>query len=171
MAAKPIRSAVVVDGIAYLSLTKGQVAKFDPEDIPLVCQRNWQADASHYGHYAASAMRIGNNKRIRLYMHKVILGVGGEAEVDHINGDKLDNRKSNLRKCTAAQNRTNVPRLKNNKSGVKGVYWASNCRKWRAKISVANKSVMLGTYSSKEEAARVYRAALSKAHGEFARFD
>jgi len=88
--------------------------------------------------------------------------------VDHINGNPLDNRKSNLRICTHAENSNNTGPRKNNTSGYKGVYWAKRNKRWLAQITHNGKQVYIGHYKDKEEAARAYDAKAKEFQGEFA---
>lgn len=92
-------------------------------------------------------------------------------QVDHVNGDRDDNRLCNLRLATPSQNMWNSCRPKNNTSGVKGVSWSEQYRKWQASIKVNRRSVALGSFDNKEEAAEAYQAAALIYHGEFARFE
>ena len=87
-------------------------------------------------------------------------------EVDHINGDKLDNRKENLRVCTHRENGKNQKISINNTSGYKGVF--ANHKNWQAVIGVDGKPIYLGTYPSPEKAAEAYDVAAKKYHGDFA---
>ena len=87
--------------------------------------------------------------------------------VDHINGNPLDNRKSNLRICTNAENQRNKGVYKNNKSGYKGVHWFKRDKKWQAQIKHNNKSIHIGLYEDKEEAARAYDKKAKELHGNF----
>lgn len=90
--------------------------------------------------------------------------------IDHINGDKEDNRIENLRACTPAQNQYNSPKKRNNKSGFKGVVEHKRCtkKKWQAKIVVDGTLNSLGYYETPEKAGAVYEAAARKYAGEFA---
>ena len=92
-------------------------------------------------------------------------------EIDHINGDKGDNRIANLRLCTINQNRQNKPKYKNNKSGFKGVCFESGEREkpWRARIVVNKKAISLGNFHTKLEAHHAYQEAAKKYFGEFNR--
>ena len=94
----------------------------------------------------------------------------GHFEVDHINGDKADNRIENLRLSTRGQNRANSAHNKSSKSGLKGVYWCKKQKKWRAQITVNKKVMKLGAFADPFEAHMAYREAAVKYHGEFANF-
>lgn len=99
-----------------------------------------------------------------------VYGEWPAAQIDHIDGDKSNNRISNLRLATPAQNSWNQAKRKNNTSGYKGVRWnSSNPRKsWLAAIGHQNRKISLGRYSTKEEAHHAYCVAAQKFHGEFA---
>jgi hypothetical protein len=81
------------------------------------------------------------------YLHKMILEVGEGEEVDHVNQNPLDNRKSNLRPCTKAQNARNSNIRSNNTSGVWGVSWYKKSQKWRASITINREFIHLGCSS------------------------
>jgi hypothetical protein len=88
--------------------------------------------------------------------------------IDHINGDKADNRICNLRLATDYQNSYYRPRKSTNTSGLKGVYQREN-GKYRATITIEKQKINLGTFETKEEAYAAYCEAARKLHGEFAR--
>ena len=88
--------------------------------------------------------------------------------VDHINGDKLDNRWSNLRPATIMSNACNVGKKSSNTSGYKGVYWDKRRQKWCSKINVESRNKHIGYFTTKEEAYRAYCKAAHKYHGDFA---
>lgn len=91
------------------------------------------------------------------------------SEIDHINGDKLDNRIANLREASPSQNMCNRGRPKHNKLGVKGVHWHEKRRKYIAQIRVNNRGKHLGYFQTLEEAKAAYAAECLSLHGEFAR--
>lgn len=109
-------------------------------------------------------------------MHRTVMGMllGDRRQVDHINGDGLDNRRSNLRVGSQAENLANSgPRVTKRqrsapKSGYKGVCWDPVNEKWVAQITVHYKNRKLGRFVSIEDAARAYNAAALEAWGEFA---
>lgn len=92
-----------------------------------------------------------------------------EAEIDHINGVKSDNRWINLREATRSQNMQNRSALSNNTTGYKGVYQQG--KKWRASICSNGIPVTLGTFPTRESAYAAYTAAASKLHGSFANIE
>jgi hypothetical protein len=112
-----------------------------------------------------------NETRKVTALHRLILGDPQGYVVDHINGDKLDNRKYNLRICTEQQNRHNSAGQKNSKSGYKGVSWHSGKNKWESSIRVDNKLLFLGNFLNIEEAALAYDTAAKTYFKEFARLN
>ena len=114
--------------------------------------------------------RRGERERSRtsLPMHRLIMDAPKGMDIDHINGNPLDNRKSNLRICTRAENMRNRGAQKNNTSGYKGVGWCKHRKKWHAQIKHNGKQIYIGRYKDKEEAARAYDAKAKELHGEYA---
>jgi hypothetical protein len=145
-----------------IPLTKGLVAIVDDEDA-IVATRGWCVNNG----YACRGRRIVDGPGSpKIYLHNEILGERPfpDARPDHINGNKLDNRRSNLRWGTIRQNAANsAPRP--SKSGYRGVY-PTKGGKFQARISTS-----IGTYDSAEEAAHAYDDALAAIHGEFARMN
>lgn len=88
-------------------------------------------------------------------------------QIDHIDGDKLNNRIANLREATATQQQHNRGLSKRNKSGFKGVYWKRDVRKWHAQIRIAGRIKHLGDFTDLEDAAAAYAAEAAIHHGEF----
>lgn len=89
--------------------------------------------------------------------------------IDHINGDRSDNRLCNLREATHTQNRFNAGKWGHNKSGFKGVSFHPFSGLWRARVSVNRKDVCLGYFHTKEEAHAVYQRRVAEFHSEFTR--
>lgn len=91
-------------------------------------------------------------------------------EIDHINGDTGDNRFANLRDATPSQNQYNQKIPKNNKSGVKGLFWIERLKKWRACVAATTQNGFngyLGIYSSRDDAIAAIKAGRRLLHGEF----
>jgi hypothetical protein len=136
----------------------------DSEDYEKVKDFKWSKDNNGY---AASSLYVGNGKSKFVNMHRLILGEIKEGlRVDHINLNKLDNRKSNLRLATASQNAWNTGLRSTNTSGYKGV--SRKGRNWISIICVNGVKHTLGTYESKEDAAKAYNIMAIKYFGEFA---
>lgn len=102
-------------------------------------------------------------------MHQLLMNPPDELCVDHVNGNGLDNRRSNLRLATNQQNQANSQKKTPATSRFKGVSWSKTKQKWRAYICPARKYIHLGYFTSEEEAARAYDTAASKIFGDFAR--
>lgn len=164
------RPCVVQGSVAYLPLTKGYTAIIDPEDVPLANLRSWYAlESKKKGGkvrsvYAAS--RVGDKI---VLLHRVITNAEDGLEVDHENGNGLDNRKKNLRQATRVQNSQNMKIRADNTSGYKGVSPFTRDAKWQACICVNGKTKSLGLFDTREKAAEAYKSAAQTYYGEFAR--
>jgi hypothetical protein len=98
------------------------------------------------------------------------MGEPDNMEVDHINTNKLDNRRENLRVCTRQQNNCNTNKRSDNKSGFKGVCFEKRRQKFVARIRIDGKLKHLGYFATAAAAHEEYKIAAVKYHGEFARF-
>lgn len=92
-----------------------------------------------------------------------------DGDIDHIDGDRANNRLSNLRIATRSQNLANTRRHRDNASGFKGVTWVPRVQKWMAQIRVGGRTKYLGYFATPEEAHAAYLEAARQAFGEFAR--
>lgn len=134
----------------------------DPEDVAVVLSRSWCLSKKGEHFYVI-------DRKNNIYLHRLLTGAHAGKVVDHINGDSLDNRKVNLRECTHKENiRNRCRKNKNNTSGFRGVFWAAHAKLWRAKIKVDRKTVYLGYFKDKTQAAVAYNDAALKFHGQFA---
>jgi hypothetical protein len=149
-----------------ISLTRGHVALVDDDDYELLSAFKWHLDGSGY---ASRDAQIAG-KRIKVRMHRVLTGLecGDKRQVDHINGNRLDNRRENLRIVLQSENLLNVRRHRDNKSGFKGVSLHKPTGKWIAFIMAAGAHKYLGLFASPELAHAKYCEAAKLLHGEFA---
>lgn len=152
-----------------IALTRGKVAVIDDADASLVAGHNWHAEKDHGVWYARTKpLYRHNRKRPPITMHHLILGKNAGGHIDHIDGDGLNNRRSNLRAATASQNAMNQRRLKaNNTSGFKGVSRRRN-GKWHVQIQHLGRKIHLGDFSDIQRAAETYDKAAKELFGEFA---
>lgn len=155
-----------------IELTQNQVTTIDDKDESLVSGYKWYADFDKKlgKYYAKTTIRV-NGKRVSLRLHRLIKDAQVGEVVDHINGDTLDNRSSNLRKCTQSDNVKNRSINKNSGSGYKGVVWHSQAKKWQSRISFKKKYLSLGLFEDKKQAALAYNEAAKTYYGEFAKFN
>jgi hypothetical protein len=152
-----------------IQLTRGKVALVDDEDFDWLNQWKWYAQPNVFAGKKAYAQRtqyISSENKVGVMMHRLIMGATRGLEVDHINGDGLDNRRCNLRLCTRTENARNLRKSKANTSGYKGVSKYFN--KWQARLETNGKQVFVGLFPTIEEAARAYDAKAKELFGEFA---
>ncbi len=149
--------------VKQVNLTQGKVALVDDEDYGFVMRWTWSLSAKGYaqeGHYH------------KQYMHRLLTQCPKGKQVDHINGDKLDNRRDNLRICTHGQNLCNqMPQQRKKTSIYKGVFLVKGAKTWTARIRKDRKNINLGRFQDEREAAIAYNAAAKIHHGEFARLN
>lgn len=156
-------------------------AKVDDEDYKLVSKYQWRVlkhNLSDRLFYAVTNVTIGatliggreyGGRVKRLSLHRLIMNAGNSDIVDHINGDGLDNRKSNLRFCIAKQNSANASISKANKSGFKGVYFRKSRKKYVAVIGDSRKKgYYLGCFKRKKDAINAYRNEAERRYATFA---
>jgi hypothetical protein len=150
-----------------LKLTRGFVAIVDDDVFEYVSQWRWHYD----GPYAQRREMVDGVYK-KIYLHRLILGVTDpKTEVDHINGNPLDNRRANLRIATKSENGRNRGAQSNGKSRFKGVHYEKARNKWRAEICVNKRKIYLGRFDSEIDAAKAYNDAAVSFHGEFARLN
>lgn len=157
-------------------LTKGYVTLIDDCDADLTSFK-WTACATDATHVYAFRHEYVKRKPTRISLHRVILGRVLERELqkhemcDHIHGNTLDNRRSELRLCTPLENSRNQKTRSNNTSGFKGVSFDKRNQKFKSQIWLGNKPLYLGLFPTPEAAALAYNEAALKHFGEFARLN
>jgi hypothetical protein len=163
-----------------IKLTQDQWALVDDEDYDRLNEHRWcaQKHVTKKFYATRSSPTDSNGKRNKIHMHRVITNAPKGKQVDHINGNPLDNRKENLRVCTNSENQMNRGKQGNNKSGYKGIRHMKDKRMinelskpWQAKIQLNRKKIHLGMYKTKEEAARAYDKKAIELFGEFAQLN
>jgi hypothetical protein len=157
---------VRIDGdSAFIPLTKGYEAVIDANDVALISAFNWQANVKACTIYAQRGDRSTGKKR-SVILHRVIMGNPAGREIDHINGNGLDNRRSNLRVVTRSENMQNQrkARADNKSSGLLGVSWHKPGRNWTAQITIAGKRTHLGIFDTSSEAHAAYLSAKRNLH-------
>lgn len=154
----------------YIPLTHGKYAIVDDIDYPKVSKYSW-----HYSHlktteYARMAIGpFGKQKTIR--MHRFILGVNDVREIDHKNGNGLDNQRENLRIATRTENVRNSSKRKDTNNFYKGVHFLKNRNKWIARIQVNHKRIHSGYFDTQKEAAKRYDELAKTYFGIFSRLN
>lgn len=144
------------------------IALVDDEDLALVEPYRWHPETKPgFTAYAQTTYRTPDGKRHSALMHVLIMG---KPFVDHINGNGLDNRRSNLRFASASQNQMNTASRTGN-SRYKGVCFDVRNKRWKAYITANGKRISLGMHSDERSAALAYDAAAVVHHGEFARLN
>lgn len=150
-------------GTRMIPLTKGMFAKVDEADYEWLSQWPWHF-ANRYALRPEPGTKVGSHAA----MHREIMQTPKGMDTDHINGDKLDNRRANLRVCTRQQNHRNLRSRPGSSSQFLGVTWDRRRKNWVAHISMSRKTHHLGAFTSEEEAARARDAKARELFGEFA---
>ena len=141
-------------------LGNGRFTLVDDEDYEKIKNFNWRYEKSVNGSggYAVATIK----------MHRLVKNAKKGSIIDHINHEKLDNRKENLRFCTVSENKQNRPPSSRNKSGYRGVHWLKSENKWVARLGVNGKRIFLGCFDDKKDAARAYNKMARLEYGKFA---
>ncbi len=162
--------------MAEISLTNGAVAFVDDADLSLVSQWKWRLKTNRKLQYAVrgSDNKLAKGEIRRMYMHRLILNASPGEEVDHRDGDGLNNRKENLRFCSHKQNLWNgrkqlFRRGKRTTSVYKGV--CLHRERWLVQITINGRPKFIGYFDKEEVAALAYDAVAKETYGEFARLN
>ena len=157
-------------------MAKNKYALVDDDDYERLSKFYWKVGTIKKGAYKYAVRHIYKNKTSQvIFMHRDVLGMASlklsddKLQVDHINHNGFDNRKSNLRKCTNSQNMANTKIRSNNKSGYKGVKNNShNPNKWEVALRFNKTNFYIGLFDDKIEAAIAYNKKAKELWGEFA---
>ncbi len=155
---------------AIIALTKGKKAIVDHKNYEELSGHNWYANRGNRRKKQPRYYAARSTKGKTIFMHREIMRCPEGMEVDHINGDTLDNRKANLRICTHADNAYNRrPRIAT--SSYKGVSREKNIKKWRSQIQCGHTHFYIGLFKHQVRAAKAYDDRAKKLFGEFARLN
>jgi hypothetical protein len=157
--------------VKLIPLTQGQFALVDDEDFERLSQFSWHAEwmkNSRSWRAVRNSSRDTSGRHRPILMHREVLNAKPGEFVDHRFHNTLDNRKSELRKCTKSQNAMNQRLLPRSTSGFKGVTWARNEQKWAARVKLHGKTQHQGYFLTALDAARAYDKAAIMLFGDFA---
>jgi hypothetical protein len=148
-----------------IPLTQGKFAIVDADDYDYLMQWKWQYNLG----YGQRRTLQSEGKNTSVMMHRIINKTPNDMYTDHINGNRLDNRKSNLRNCTSTQNCYNRKIYINNyTSKYKGVRWVKKDNIWIASIGYKKEKYHIGSFKNEEDAAEAYNKKAIELFGEFA---
>lgn len=150
-----------------IKLTQGRKAVVDNDDFDKLIVFKWCYLKTGCAGRGSRTNELSTRKTV--LMHRQILQCPDGLFVDHKNGNRLDNRKSNLRICTKRENAYNVGLVSSNKSGYRGVSFDSRSGRWRARIRTVVAYKSLGYFSTAQGAAEAYNAEAINIHKEFHR--
>lgn len=142
-----------------IKLTKGKVSIVDDDLFEYLNRFKWHASKNGNVFYARRAISM-NPGYHGLYLHHIVIGFPlHKKQIDHINGDGLDNRRKNLRIVTQRQNLSNLKIHREGKTSSMyvGVYWHSPYKKWASKIRVNGKRIFLGYFTNEKRAGEAYQ--------------
>jgi len=144
----------------------------DDDMVEYISQFKWHFDPRKE-YLVRDVRKEDKTYKKRIFMHREILGLGEDdgSETDHIDGNRLNNQRSNLRTCTPAQNQWNAKIRSDNTSGYRGVYWEERSKGWAYCIRANGKNHNKRGFEIKEEAARARDIKAIELHGEFAKLN
>ncbi len=153
-----------------IKLSQNKYALIDNEDYDRINQWSWYY---HTGYARRCIYPYGRGKTITLFLHRIVFNRKkwrGDEEVDHINGNTLDNRKKNLRICSRAENMMNQKNLhKKSYSGIRGIHWDKNYQKWSVHIKIGGIQKYFGSFETIQQARKVHKKEVVGLFGKFSR--
>ena len=158
-------------------LTQGKYAIVDEGDFEWLSQWKWHAVRKRDKYYATRKVMLAYNRETKkitnqtIYLHRLLMGEPMGKEVDHRDGDSLNNCRFNLRECTHMQNLQNRPTRTIAKSGYKGVTWDKVLKRWFVRCTANGYNHHVGYFYDVKEAALAYNKAALEYHGDFARLN
>lgn len=149
-----------------IPLTRGLSALIDDVDFELVSKHRWHARAVKNRSYASSKI---NGKNVSL--HAYLLTPPQNSDIDHIDGNGLNNQRFNLRICSHMENMANQKQHRDSKSPYKGIWRAQHCDRWAVQLVYRGRKLYLGLFKDPIEAAKAYDLKAKELHGSFARLN
>lgn len=146
-----------------LLLHNGERTIVDNSDYEHLSRFNWYLSTCGYV--------VRKHGKTTIYMSRSLIKPAPGKHVDHINGDKLDNRRDNLRMASISQNQMNRAKSDNKSSRFKGVCWDKSRLKWIVHLKKNKKVLHLGRFAKEVEAAKAYNVAAEKHFGKFAKLN
>lgn len=159
-----VRPVLIRGSIAIVACSGGGEAIIDSTDASIADGWNWSISKG----YAVRGESIGEGLSRKLYLHRLVAGAQVGVMVDHVDGNRLNNRRANLRIVSAVENARNRRPQSNATSRYKGVSFRSDRGTWLAAIRIHGKLKKLGTFRTEAEAAMAYDNAARRAFGSFA---
>lgn len=157
-------------------LKSGHIAIVDDDDYETVSAHKWHAnvklrsDGTIRDIYAITNIKTDEGKKTTLKIHRLIMRTSKGVDIDHIDGNGLNNQRNNLRECSRSENNCNQHRFRG-VSKLKGVCWSKYHKRWKAQIRFGTVNTHIGYFASELDAARAYDAAALKYFGVFARIN
>ena len=151
-----------------INITQGKKVLVDDADYAWLSLTPWYYAGPGY----AARDFTRNKEKISVYMHRLLLNVTDDKEVDHIDGNRLNNTRANLRICSRAENASNIKKRDNASSKYKGVYWDNSRQQYRVSVnSITYGEYYVGAFYSEDEAGLAYNIVAKSLHGDFARLN
>lgn len=147
-----------------IELYHGQLALVDDADYEQLAKRKWHLSSNGYVITTMHFYEDGKRMTRQPSMHRILMEAKPGQEIDHINRDKLDNRRSNLRFCSRVENLLNTKVRVDNRSGYKGVRWKTDKKMWLAEIGYSGKTLFLGHFAEIESAIQARQVAEKRYH-------
>lgn len=164
---RDLRLSPMGAGVWALAMPRGVVAYVDEADIPVLVRHRWYRNANGYAYTLVKRGR----REVGVLMHRLILRAPTGVQVDHRDGNRLNNTRANLRLCNQSENSSNARKAAARSSRFKGVTCRRDRKGWRAEIMARGQRRRLGVFHTEEAAALAYDAAARELHGTFARLN
>lgn len=156
-----------------IRLTQGKYALVDDEDFNYLNSFKWHSTKITKSAKTCYAVRNQRQNGIKknITMHRFLMNFPVGKQIDHKDGNGLNNQRENLRICNSSENHRNGKIRVDNTSGYKGVTWHKKNKKWQTGLTVLGKYIFIGMFDGKKEAAMAYNKEAKKLFKEFAKLN